>query len=74
MQILMIVVTRQVKFLLPVRKRVLLEMRFATSKPVLSEGVTLHTMFVFRNNNNSRKGNRLRFLCLEFELYTATCS
>lgn len=46
MQILMIVVTRQVKFLLPVRKRVLLEMRFATSKPILSEGVTLHTMVV----------------------------
>lgn len=39
----MIVVARQVKFLLPVRKRVLLEVRFATSEPILSGEVTLHT-------------------------------
>lgn len=41
----MIVVARQVKILLPVRKRVLLEVRFATSKPILSGEVNLHTMW-----------------------------
>lgn len=61
MQILMIVVTRQVKFLLPVRKRVLLEMRFATSKPILSEGVTLHTMVIsFWDNVYFAKGKQVK--------------
>lgn len=61
MQILMIVVTRQVKFLLPVRKRVLLEMRFATSKPILSEGVTLHTLVIsFWDNVYFAKGKQVK--------------